>query len=71
MIEFTTAADYCGRQDKRIEYREPLTIAGSPFDVAIQDVYLGSTPVRLYLSGDAIFSGMYLDRNRRDELVFD
>lgn len=71
MIEFTAAQDYQGRQDKRIEYREPLEIAGSPFDAAVQDVYLGSTPVRLYLSGDAIFSGMYLDRNRRDELVFD
>ena len=71
MLEFTAAADYRGRQDKRIEYREPLKIDDSPFDVAIQDVYLGSAPVRLYLSGDAIFSGMYLDRNRRDELVFD
>lgn len=71
MIEFTAAQDYRGRQDKRIEYKEPLEIKGSPFDVSIRDVYLGSEPVRLYMSGDAIFSGMYLDRSRRDELVFD
>ena len=71
MTEFTAAQDYRGRQDKRIEYREPLEIKESPFDVSIRDVYLGSAPVRLYMSGDAIFSGMYLDRSRRDELVFD
>lgn len=71
MIEFTAAQDYRGRQDKRIEYREPLKIGGSPFDVSVQDVYLGREPVRLYLSGDAVFSGMYLDRAKRDELVFD
>ena len=71
MIEFTTAWDYRGRQDKRIEYREPLKIGGSPFDVSVQDVYLGREPVRLYLSGYTIFSGMYLDRDKRDELVFE
>ena len=70
MIEFTTARDYRGRQDSRIEFREPLKIADSPFDVSIRDVYLGREPVRLYLSGDTIFSGMYLDRARRNELVF-
>ena len=26
MIEFTAAQDYRGRQDKRIEYRDPLKI---------------------------------------------
>ena len=71
MIEFTAAQDYRGRQDRRIEYKEALVIEDSPFDVSIRDVYLGSEPVRLYMSGDAIFSGMYLDRTRRDELVFD
>ena len=71
MIEFTAARDYGGRQDRRIEYREAVKMEGSSFDVSVQDVYLGSAPVRLYLSGDTIFSGMYLDRNRRDELVFD
>ena len=71
MKEFTAAQDYRGRQDKRIEYKEPLEIQDSPFGVSIRDVYLGSAPVRLYMSGDAIFSGMYLDRSRRDELVFD
>ena len=70
MIEFTTAQDYRGRQDKRIEYREPVKIDGSPFDVSVRDVYLSGEPVRLYLSGDAIFSGMYLARNRHDDLVF-
>lgn len=70
MIEFVTAQDYRGRQDRRIEYREPLRIGGSPFDVSIRDVYLAGEPVRLYLSGDAIFSGMYLARDRHDELVF-
>lgn len=70
MIEFVTAQDYRGRQDRRIEYREPVQIAGSPFGVSIRDVYLRGEPVRLYLSGDAIFSGMYLARDRRDELVF-
>ena len=71
MIEFTAAQDYRGRQDKRIEYRDPRKMEESPFDVSIRDVYLGREPVRLYLSGDAVFSGMYLDRARRDELVFD
>ena len=71
MVEFTAAQDYRGRQDKRVQYREPLKIDGSPFDVSIRDVYLAGRPVRLYLSGDTIFSAMYLDRARRDELIFD
>ena len=71
MIEFTAAQDHRGRQDKRIEFPEPVEISASPFDVSIRDVYLGREPVRLYMSGDTIFSGMYLDRSRRDELVFD
>ena len=70
MIEFTTAQDYRGRQDSRIEFREPLRIEGSPFGVSVRDVYLSGEPVRLYLSGDAVFSGMYLARDRHDELVF-
>lgn len=70
MVEFTTAQDYRGRQDKRIEYREPKRIDASPFDVSIRDVYLSGAPVRLYLGGDAIFSGMYLAQDRRDEFVF-
>ncbi len=44
MIEFTAAQDHLGRQDRRIEYRESLKIDGSPFDVSIRDVYLGSAP---------------------------
>ena len=71
MTEFIAARDYRGRQDSRIEFKEPLEIRESPFDVSVRDVYLGSEPVRLYLSGNAVFSGMYLDRARRDELVFD
>lgn len=71
MIEFTAAQDHRGRQDKRIEYPEPLQVKDSPFDVSIRDVYLEQEPVRLYMSGDTIFSGMYLDRSKRHELVFD
>ena len=71
MVEFTIPHEHWGRHDKRIEYREPVAIKDSPFDVSIRDVYLGGAPVRLYQSGDAVFSGMYLDRARRDELVFD
>lgn len=71
MIEFTAPQDYRGRQDSRIQYREPVKIEGSPFGVSVRDVYLAGEPVRLYLSGDAVFSGMYLARDRHDELVFD
>lgn len=71
MLEFTAARDHRGRQDRRVEYREPVRIDGSLFGASVRDVYLAGEPVRLYLCGDTVFSGMYLDRRRHDELVFD